>query len=517
MLDGIQNCTRSVKSFFTAASPSSLQGRIAALALALLLYCRPAIGFAALSAYVVSQTISMKQPDDPVIAAAPQFNGYKLGKGTSYRDTPLMSLSIRPANLFYRALLGSNAEVLPESGELFAFRLPHEKIRKQILSADPAQTISFSAVGVPAKIYPKVYHKVYQGAKGDPVLLKDLGDILGGGVYRMSYGELQSTLASQKIYTSPILPLPFYKALKAALIRDRVTVLPGSGKEPVKVSAISSPYAKALIKRAFSHPAEYGFKGAAHAKSLLDLTLYQVGALVVKSEDYRVFLDEEGKLLERHIGDPDAIRLINACGIRGIHVTPETGISNRTIMQQAFKTALAAAEKDIVIFPAVGMGVWAGDPGLYWRAFLDAVAMCAGPIEKIYVNPGHQPTPYGRYTGCKGEEFRTILSEYRARFKDDAAISANLAKITNLYDRKTDVVQLARLLKRSYPDKTVSLFNASDPDVTLGNHVGEYVNSLNGNCTTTEENYTALGTNGLCFETITGVHEDPSRVVSIKK
>ncbi len=55
-------------------------------------------------------------------------------------------------------------------------------------------------------------------------------------------------------------------------------------------------------------------------------------------------------------------------------------------------------------------------------------------------------------------------------------------------------------------------FNASDPDVTLGNHVGEYVNNLD-HPPTTEENYTALGTNGLCFEYLSSVRSDPNRVI----
>jgi hypothetical protein len=136
-------------------------------------------------------------------------------------------------------------------------------------------------------------------------------------------------------------------------------------------------------------------------------------------------------------------------------------------------------------------------------------------LEQIFVNPGHQPTSYGRYQGCKGEEFKSILDEYRKHYAKDPKALANLNKIINVFEKKTDVVQFARLLKKAYPDKTVSLFNASDPDVTLGNHVGEYVNNLD-HCSTTEENYTALGTNGLCFEGITGVHNDSSRVVAVR-
>jgi len=32
-----------------------------------------------------------------------------------------------------------------------------------------------------------------------------------------------------------------------------------------------------------------------------------------------------------------------------------------------------------------------------------------------------------------------------------------------------------------------------------------------------EENYSAIGTNVLCFETHTGVHNDPSRLIDVKK
>jgi hypothetical protein len=161
------------------------------------------------------------------------------------------------------------------------------------------------------------------------------------------------------------------------------------------------------------------------------------------------------------------------------------------------------------------MGVWGGDPDLYWRAFLAAVIRGGAPFERIFVNPGHQTTRTGGpFNGYSGEEFQIILDETirRCEASGDHLAVANLRKIVNLFDRKTDVVHLSSQLKAAYPDRIVSLFNASDPDVTLGNHVGEYVNRLGG-APTTEENYTALGTNGLCFEGITGVHADPLRVV----
>ena len=87
-------------------------------------------------------------------------------------------------------------------------------------------------------------------------------------------------------------------------------------------------------------------------------------------------------------------------------------------------------------------------------------------------------------------------------------------RVMNLYSHNKDVLHLARMLKKAYPEKVVSIFNASDPDVTLGYHVGEYVNNC-PHTMTTEENYTAICTNGLCFEGITRVHRDPGRTFQV--
>ena len=486
--------------------PSSFKERVATVAIAALCYYLPAAAFCGAGAYTLWKVEQFRQPYASVLAETPRFNGYKIGRGTPYSGTSLMSLSTRPANLFYNALFGPNA-VTPPGGEIFALKQPYYKIRRQIASADPNAIVSFSAKGVPAKIH---------SSRNRTVSIPDLADLHGGATYRISYGELQETLASQKIYVSPTFPLPFYRALKEALIKDGVATLPGDGKHPVKLSEIELPHCKALIKQAAKNYQRYGFQTKQQCLDVLDLTLYQLGALVVKREDFHIFIDGNGKILERNPGDPDAIRLINACGIRGIHLTQRTHIENDLIMREAFQTALIAAESGLVVFPAVGMGVWKGDPDLYWRAFLDAVAQSNTKIEQIFVNPGHQTTTYGRYRGCSGEEFQKILDEYKICNDRNPQALANLNKIINIFDRKTDVVQLAYHLKKNYPDKTVSLFNASDPDVTLGNHVGEYVNSTRGDCTTTEENYTALGTNGLCFEGVTGVHADPRRIVAVR-
>jgi hypothetical protein len=210
------------------------------------------------------------------------------------------------------------------------------------------------------------------------------------------------------------------------------------------------------------------------------------------------------RLLSRKANQNDAIRLINACGIRGLYATQKSPY-NQKLIQNMFQTSLEAAEKDIAIVPAVGMGVWKGDPEIYWGAFFDAIIASEIPLEAIYVNPGHRPSPYGKYKGCTGEEFLQVLKEYQKRYGNNPKVLEKLSKVKNLHESGQDVIQLARRLKLNFPEKTVSVLNASDPDVTLGFHVGEYTNNI-PHTTTTEENYTALGTNGLLFETITGVH-----------
>ncbi|NDB84853.1 MAG: hypothetical protein EB127_19410, partial [Alphaproteobacteria bacterium] len=234
-----------------------------------------------------------------------------------------------------------------------------------------------------------------------------------------------------------------------------------------------------------------------------------------------------GELLAREVGDRDAIRLINACGIRGIR--QEDLKINQRIMQATFKAALQGAESGFVVFPAVGMGVWRGGPEVYWPAFLEALESCKGDnIDVIFINPRHQATASGPWQGSTGEELPMFVSdrvnalsilieeaedsekiEYQRRLD-------NLSKIANLYEDETDLLQLAYRLKKGCPDKTVSIFNASDPDVTLGNHVTEYMNNCPHGASTTEEHYSMLGTNGLCFESITGVHEDPSRIIQVR-
>lgn len=470
-----------------------------------LLWCTESCDPSLLAERTVQQLSSV--PLDPNILAVldtvPQFAGYRIGQGTPYPNTNLTAVTVRPANLFFNALLGPNSTTMPGSGELFAFVDSPARIKNCIQGTDPEGVVAFTAQN---------FHGEIRNRGADPIEVHDLAALYGPAHYRISFGELQSTLRSQKIYTAPLLPLNFYQELKWSMLEDGITTLPEGDRGPLKLYQLNTPNCRDFRLHVSNRMQEFGFRNQEEWNRFLGLSLYQIGALVVKSEDFRIFLDANGKIRERQPGEQDAIRLINACGIRDINATPSP--LNQVIMTQTFRTALQAAESGFVIFPAVGMGVWGGDPDLYWRAFLDAVVASGGPIDKIFVNPGHQVTRHGQYSGCNGREFQVILNEYRVQLAaaNNTAGLANLAKIVNLYESRKDVVHLSHALKVAFPNKIVSLFNASDPDVTLGNHVGEYVNNLD-HATTTEENYTALGTNGLCFEGITGVHEDSSRLI----
>src|SRR5579872_3109726 len=75
-----------------------------------------------------------------IVNKTPTFKGYKVGLGTGFNGT-LTELPVRPANLFFDALLGPGSVTLPGSYKLFAFTKPLDEIRKQIASADPDQIV----------------------------------------------------------------------------------------------------------------------------------------------------------------------------------------------------------------------------------------------------------------------------------------------------------------------------------------------------------------------------------------
>jgi hypothetical protein len=297
-------------------------------------------------------TIGLKNPVLPdavqaVVTSAPPFTGYKIGTGTPFATT-LTSTNLRPANLFYRALFGGDVTTMPGEG-LFEFNHNQDDLKQYILESDPAKIVSFTARGTAG-----VIHR----SEGRTTPL-DLGDLYGDATYRISYGEVQETLQSQKVYISTLIPKAFYIALKAAFKEDGIVILPVRDLHPVKVLALATPACAELIAQIEADPMHCGFTQA-QWDGVKNLTIYELGSLVIKTEDYRIFIDEAGKIIERNPGELDAIRLINACGIRRIHPTIEGEITHSDIMRSTFRTALLAAESGHVVFPAVGMGVWGG-------------------------------------------------------------------------------------------------------------------------------------------------------------
>lgn len=445
-----------------------------------------------------------------------KFSGYRitLPEGHPCEGIVLTGVNIRPSNLFFSELFKGTdiTTTMPGSGQLFAFNAPHDKIRECIKQkSDNGDMVEFSAKGTSGMAKTR---KVIDGeVVGVKVGIADLSDVFGDNTYKISIKEIQNTLDSQKIYTSSLLPLPFYKELKKAMLKDDIVILPGSDSYPRLLTEMED-YKEVMefLQEVKKDPKKFGFSSSEDFEELCQMTLYQIGSMVVKSEDYRIFMDGDGKILAREPGKNDAIRLINSCGIRGLHSPKTPEEFNQKIMTENFKTDLIAAESGIAIFPAVGMGVWGGDPDLYWRAFLDAIISQKSSLELVCVNPGHQKTQYGKYEGCAGEEFQMILDKYKAHYANNPEVINRLNKIYNLHESKKDIVQLAHQLKLAYPEKIISLFNASDPDVSLGYHVGEYTNNW-PHTITTEENYTAMGTNGLCFEGITNVHAFSERLL----
>lgn len=485
---------------------------------------------------------SVKPKDNPldisklkeVVEKTPEFNDYKfklstefLSKNKGIENLVMTGMGVRPSNLFFQAALGpltkNNENVTTMPGQkLFAFTLEHGEIANFIKkNSETNEVVTFSAKNKEGKAKVIIKKKGKSDTKLDFDV--DLKDIYGDKQYNISYKEIQKVLDSQKIYVSSLMPIGFYQGLKVAMEEDAVVELryirqdgKATIERPAHFNDWTDKSVKAFLDRVRKSPEAYGFKDTNAFNELMKLTVYQIGSMVVNSEDWHIFVDAKGQIIERQAGANDAVRLLNACGIRPEKPVVTDPGTNKKIMTETFKTALAAAEEGIVLFPAVGMGVWGGDPEVYWTAFLDAVVASDLTFDAILINPNHRP--YKENDKIAGQEFETYLQRHIAKYSNSPdANEANLQKlqrIQNLQKEKTDLVQLARELKLEFPDKIVSLFNASDPDVTFGNHVGEYTNNM-PHTTTTEENYTAMGTNGLCFKSITKVHKDKNRVIQV--
>lgn len=444
------------------------------------------------------------------VEKTPEFQGYCFGADPA---KALTELSTRPANLFYEGLFdGKDPTTQPGSGQHLAFLPSAIEARKRIDAQPDDRVISVSAKG-------KGHVEPY----------------LGKNTFEISVKEVKEMLDSHQIWVSSLLPEKFYLAMKGALKKDGVVMLPGNDAKVATLKEIlNQTYAtppsgfskwlgnqppkgnlyhfQNLLKEVDRNPLSFGFgeEGALFPfEELKELTVYQVGSMVVKSEDYHHLVEDGYRLASRKVGDKDAVKLISASGIRGFFKTARIKGNahheiDQKIMKHTFQAAFKAIGKGVAVFPAVGMGVWGGDPGIYWGAFFDALVEEENALEHIFVNPRHQVTRSGPHQGADGSEFALLLETYRKKHPNNA----NLNKIVNLYDRKTDLFLLAKNLKKASPDMEVALFNASDPDVTLGIHVGEYVNGI-GCGSTTEENFAAAGTSGLGFEDITRVLDSP--------
>jgi hypothetical protein len=158
--------------------------------------------------------------------------------------------------------------------------------------------------------------------------------------------------------------------------------------------------------------------------------------MVIKREDYHIFVDENGKILAREPFEQDRIRLISISGIRGIQAAETNSEYNIDIMEEAFQTALTAAEDGHVILPAIGMGVWQGPPQVYWPPFLGGVLKSENRLEKIFVAPGHQQTnDRSVYNGCRGEEFERFLADWKEKYANSPKDLEKLNKIVDLHKK----------------------------------------------------------------------------------
>lgn len=439
-----------------------------------------------------------------IIKSTPKFNKYGFAADPNVH---LTDLTIRPCNLFYEALFRNRFTVTQPGDDAFLrFNQPLSEVREYILSLPDETVISFSAMGRKAGLY---LAKLYFGEV-------DLTTYFGWNTYQISAKEIKEMINSQRIHVSALIPRDFYLGMKDALANLPPGSIPGDDSSPITVSQLADQCAplKTYFKEVQANPSKYGFINDGTMFSfdqILRLTAYQLGSMIVKTDNYHCLVNQDYAIADRKIGQHDAIMQICACGIRGFFASTtlpgnEQHQIDYRIMQHTFQTLLKSAGKDaFILMPALGMGVWGGNPNIYWRAFLDAVLLAGSDLQNILVNPNHKPTPD---IGWKGEEFAKILDEYKRAHPTNG----NLNKIINLFDEKTDLLALAQNLKKAHPNRTVAIVNASDPDVTLGiAGPGEYANDI-CHAPTTEENFAVAGAT-LGFEGVTGVPNDINRVL----
>ncbi len=455
------------------------------------------------------------------ITVTTKFNGYKINvygaeeakkaKGIT-SDPVLTGLTKRHSNLLLDVVFGEGSTVQPGAG-LFKYNNYEESRGKlsgltnviSLQARDEAKSISLSAGSIK-----KVIGDFSEKA------------VFGNESYNIAPDEVREIVNSACVYTSPQLPPKFYYEFKKLLDSYGIRILP----TPIKAPSISDlfkrkPEFKELFDQASTNPTAYGFSNVEEINKLKHLNLYQLGAMVVKTEKLKVLVDDKYKLKARKVGEDDSINLISACGIRPDGWDFKYDKTSKEIIKNMFKTVLIAANSQssptnpgLVLLPAIGSGVWAGSDDVagkmagtfYWGAFFEA-------LEELETSRG-LPNISNIAVNANGKSPR--VAEVFAQKLSENAINGLCRKVVNISRDQTDILLLADNYKKANPSHQVFLVNASDPDVTLGQHVGQYVNNL-VHASTTEENYAACTTSLLCDEQITQIMQYPERIFGVGK
>lgn len=468
----------------------------------------------------VSNSQRINEGIEEALNATPKFKFYQVTPHTPVPGIPqftITSVTRRPVNFLFRALGIKANNPGSRGGSTIRFRESFEKVREKILGSDDQEVVDVKALSN-EKI------NVFRDRSDSHPQQVDEREIFGDKVFQIRRGELKDLVNSQQIFLSPTLPREFYLGVQEALKKDNMLELPYNrdqgDREPIYFSdllkpevAIPYPNLKAFVASVFDDNAQYGFDEDSF-ESFRHLTLYEIGAMSVRRQDVKLMVDENLQIRERAPDANDSIRLLDISGIRSFSYSQTTHEVHKDIMTNTFKTALQAACGGFLVMPAIGMGVWRGHPEVYWNALFTAVAESEMDFDRIFINPGHQRTYGGQYDGASGGEFAGMLSAFMENSNE--VQKAKLSKIFNLYDpvNGKDILQLAHQLKVKFPDKTVSIANASDPDDTIGRLTGQYAFNM---CHphTTEENYANLTTSALCFKDITEVNNHEDRVISV--
>lgn len=331
-----------------------------------------------------------------VLEGTPKFSGYQISLPDSHpnKGIVLTGVSLRPSNFFLRTLFNDIAITTLPGPSLFAFRKPHDQLRtylKKLITNSPKGVVSFSAKNQ--------FGAVKESSLGGvPKTVFDLSEIYGDKVYEISYREIHEILNSQRIYTSPLMPVQFYLGLKRAMKADKIVELPVDEKTRMAYlldqmtvlkgseGQLKFPNIASFLAEVEGAPKKFGFKiqikmndnvrseASKEFDLLKKMSLYQLGSMVVKSEDYHVFVDGGCKIRPRKAGTKDVLRLINMCGIRDLNAVTPNQAMNQQIMIGAYRAALAACESGFIVLPAVGLGVWGGG----FQAILGCFVGCCG-------------------------------------------------------------------------------------------------------------------------------------------